>query len=387
MTEQNTEKGGRSFGRILILLSFFILAGVMFVDPAIFPRWVRQALIIFACSVCVVYGLTPLVIMISRKVNAMDYPTERKVHTVPTPRWGGIAVYAGLVISLLVVCNSYMPDLKVLLVSSTFVLAVGLLDDLVGIRASVKLLGQLAACILLIANGVQVTFLPDTWWGIAGEWLITVIWIVGITNAINFLDGMDGLVPGLVAGSSVIYFTLSFLVGSPMLAYVSMSLLGVSFCFLSYNMKPARIFLGDGGSNFLGFFLAAMSIHGTWAAHDPLVSFFIPMLILSVPIYDMVFTTVSRIATGKVTSVRSWLEFTGRDHIHHRLEALGLSRGKVVLTIWVLNMAVGLGAITLMEARTYGGLALVAQTIGVYVIIALLEVLGGQKGRKSGAGS
>jgi len=314
----------------------------------------------------------------------MDYPAERKVHTVPTPRWGGIAVYAGFVISLLVVCNNYMPDLKALLLSSTIVLVIGLLDDLVGIRAPVKLFGQFVACVILIINDVQVTFLPNTWWGIEGEWIITVVWILGITNAINFLDGMDGLVPGLVAGTSIIYFTLSFLVDSPMLAYVSAALLGVSLCFLSYNMKPALIFLGDGGSNFLGFFLGAMSIHGTWARHDPLVSFFIPILILSVPIYDMIYTTVARVATGKVKSVRDWLEFTGRDHIHHRLESLGLSRSKVVATIWVLNMAVGLGAITLFEARTYGGIALIAQATGVYTIIALLEVLGGQKGKKSG---
>lgn len=376
MRQRDIEMGGQSLGRILLLLSFLLLTAVLLID---FSDIIQSVAVIFASSVYFVYLSTPFVIRIARKANAMDYPSGRKIHIAPTPRWGGMAVYSGVVVALLLTSMHYMPNLKALLIGSTLVLIVGLLDDLVTVQAMVKLLVQLVACVFLIADGVHVTFLPNTWWGIGGEWVITVVWIVGITNAINFLDGMDGLVPGLVAGTSLTYSILSLLVNSPMLAYCSVALLGASICFLSFNLKPARIFLGDSGSNFLGFFLAALSIHGTWAKNDPIVSFFIPILILSVPIYDMTFTTGARIITGKVASFKSWLEFTGKDHIHHRLEALGLTRGWVVLTICFLNMAIGLGAITLFEARTYGGVALIVQTVCVYIVIALLEVLGTRK--------
>ncbi|MBI3986288.1 MAG: undecaprenyl/decaprenyl-phosphate alpha-N-acetylglucosaminyl 1-phosphate transferase, partial [Lentisphaerae bacterium] len=189
-------------------------------------------------------------------------------------------------------------------------------------------------------------------------------------------DGMDGLVSGLAMGTSLIYLILALLMGSNMLAYCALAIFGASFAFLGFNVRPARIFLGDGGSTFLGFFLAALSIQGEWARRDPLVSFFIPVLILSVPIYDMIFITVERVLSGKVRNVREWLEYVGRDHLHHRFEALGLSRGRAVTAICFLNLAVGIGAITLFEARTYGGVALLIQVICVYVIIAMLEVLG-----------
>ncbi len=372
--------GGQSFGRSLLFVTFVLLSCVFLFN---FPSLIESFLIIFASSVCIVFVVTPFVIIAAHKAGAIDYPGGRRIHTFPTPRWGGIAVCAGVVAALLLTSFNNMPNLRALLYGSMLVLLAGLLDDVSGIKAWVKLLIQITACIILIMDGIHVTFLPPTWWGIAGEWLITLVWIVGITNAVNFLDGMDGLVSGLAASTSSIYFILALLLGSNMLAYCSMALFGASIAFLSFNVKPARIFLGDGGSNFLGFFLAALSIQGEWARNDPLVSFFIPILVLSVPIYDMVFTTINRIGTGKVFSFKSWLEFTGTDHIHHRLEALGLTKGWVVITICFLNMAVGLGAITLFEARTYGGIALIIQAICIYIVLAKLELLGGKRQNSS----
>ncbi|MFO7869939.1 MAG: MraY family glycosyltransferase, partial [Kiritimatiellia bacterium] len=374
MKAKTLEIKGDSIRRVFILLAFFLLAASLMgylLNPV--------HAMLFASSVCVVYVATPLVMRLAHRAGAVDYPGGRRIHAMPTPRWGGIPVYAGVIAALLLASPNYMPNVRAMIIGATLVLAAGVADDVFGLRASLKLAVQAAACLVLIADGVHVTFLPNVWWGFAGEWVITIVWIVGITNAVNFLDGMDGLVPGLVAGTSMIYFVLSILVDSPMLAYCSIALFGASLCFLSFNVKPARIFLGDGGSNFMGFFLAALSIHGTWAKSNPLVSYFIPILVLSVPIYDMVFTTCSRVLSGRVKSLKSWLEFTGTDHIHHRLEALGLSRGKVVITIWFLNMAVGLGAITLFEARTYGGVALVVQAVCIYVVLALFEILGSRK--------
>jgi UDP-GlcNAc:undecaprenyl-phosphate GlcNAc-1-phosphate transferase len=369
---------GEIIRKSLLLLCLSILTISYFVT---FPRYVEILVIIFSSSVCVVYLATPFTIKISEKFGILDHPGERHIHAVPTPRWGGIPVYLGVIIALIIATGFYYttPNIKAIFIASTLILAVGLLDDYKGMPAVLKLAVQLLACIIIIADGIHVTFLTHVPGGIFMEWVITIIWIIGITNAINFLDGMDGLVSGLVAGTSLIYFALSLLVSSHMMAYCAIAILGSTLCFLSFNIKPARIFLGDSGSNFLGFYLATLSVQGGWAKNDPIVSLFIPILVLSVPIYDMTFTTIARIISGRVTSFKSWLEYTGRDHLHHRLEALGLSRGKVVLTIWFLNMGVGLGAITLFEARTYGGIALILQALCVYIILALLEVLGAQK--------
>jgi len=369
--------GGSSFGRILLLLSFCLIAAMLLWAPS---QAVKIFMVIFVSSICTVLVVTPTTMVLAARAGAIDYPGGRHIHQIPTPRWGGIPVAAGVFAALLMTSTHFMPNLKAILIGSIFVLTAGVLDDWKRISAGTKLFVQLAACVVLIMDDVHVTLIPHAWlWADIGNWIITIVWTVGITNAVNFLDGMDGLVSGLVAGTSAIFFVLALLLGSSMLAYCSLALFGASLAFLSFNVKPARVFLGDGGSNFLGFFLATRGFYGGWAKNDPIVSLFIPILLLSVPIYDMIYTTVARIATGKVTSFKSWLEFTGTDHIHHRLEALGLTRGQVVAVICFLNMGVGLGAITLFEARTYGGVALIFQAVCVYTILALFETLGAKR--------
>ena len=369
-------RGGKILLRVLLVASLLVLL------PAaagwLNSFWTSLA-VIFASSVCGVVLYTPIAVRLAHKLGAIDIPRGRHAHEQPTPRLGGLAIWFGVMLALVLTSMHYMPNLRALLICSTLMLAVGAVDDVIGVSAAVRILVQLGSCAFLIADGVHVTFLPPTAWGVAGEWVITAVWIVGITNAINFLDGIDGLVSGMVVGTSLMYFLLALLLGSSMLAYCSVALMGACLAFLAFNFKPARIFMGDGGSSFLGFFLATLSVQGGWAKHNPLVSFFIPILLLSVPIYDMVFTTVARIASGRVRSVREWLEYTGRDHIHHRLGDLGLSKAQVMLTICFLNLTVGLGAVTLFEARTYGGVALIIEAIGVYVVFALLEVLAGRK--------
>lgn len=373
MNKTWTENVGRLLTRSQLIFSLGLLLTVLLVKPG----WFVEALsMILAATICTVALITPLLIRLCGKVGAMDLPDARRIHLIPTPRWGGLVVSLAVAVALLLTSIHYMPNLRALLIASYLILLVGMLDDLRPIPVLLKLLFQLLACVILISEGIHVTIPPAAWWGgvgVACQWLITVLWLTGITNAMNFLDGMDGLVPGLVMGMSLTFFILALLLHSHMLAYCSLALFGACFAFLGFNLKPARIFLGDGGSTFLGFFLAALSIQGAWASHNPLVSIFIPLLVLSVPIYDMIFTTVARLASHKVTSFRTWLEYTGKDHLHHRLESLGLTRGQVVATICFLNTGVGLGAITLFEARTYGGVALLGQAVCIYLIIALLE--------------
>ena len=368
-----TQKPGKILTKAQLLASIGLLVCILAFKPGQFFE--SLALILVSC-ICTVVIATPFVIKLSAKVGAIDYPDERRIHTEPTARWGGLAVSAGVGAALLLTSINYMPNLRALLTGSYLVMLVGLLDDIKRVNVFVKLLVQLAACIILIADGICVTFPPAAWWG--GEqmqWAVMILWIIGVTNAMNFLDGMDGLLSGLVMGMSLTYFVLALLLGSHMLAFCSLALFGAAFAFLAFNIKPVRIFLGDSGSTFFGFFMAALSVQGSWASNNPMVSFLIPIFVLSVPIYDMIFTTVSRIASGNVNSIRSWLEYTGKDHLHHRMESLGLTRAQVVMAICFLNLGVGLGAITLFEARTYGGFALLCQIICIYSVMALFEFL------------
>ncbi len=368
---------GEKLLRIILCVVLVLFLAVKFFP---FEETVIKYCIALGASFIFTAIFMPLIIWLARKAGAIDMPGERRIHLNPTPRWAGIAIGIGVGVSIVITSWGYMPHLRAFLISSYLMLICGVIDDSFHISALIRLLIQLLAAVILIADGVVITFLPaDVWWGLLGRWLITIVWLIGITNAINFLDGMDGLLASLVMGCCIIFFVLAIMLGNTMLAICVAAIFGATLGFLPFNITPAKSFLGDGGSTFLGFMLAALSVHGSWAKNDPLVSFCVPVLILSVPIYDMTFTTVSRIATGKVRSFREWVEYTGRDHIHHRLEALGLSRAQVVFFITILNLAIGIGAITIFEARTYGGITLVIQTIYIYAIIALLEILGSKR--------
>ena len=366
-------------------LTWFQLGACLVAVPCLcflpLTLFVKLIGVISITAIAVVCILTPTVMWLAHRLNAMDYPGGRRIHMAPTPRWGGIAVCVGVLTALVVASASYMPNVRGLILGSVLVMLTGVWDDWKPVRASVKLLIQFGACAILILDGVHVMFMPHNAWGMVGYWLITALWIIGITNAVNFLDGMDGLVSGLSMGTALTYFILAILLGNNMLAYCSAALGAAAFAFLGFNVRPAKIFLGDSGSTFLGFFLATLSVQGSWAHNNPLVSFFIPILVLSVPIYDMVFITVERVLSGKVCSFKTWIEYTGKDHLHHRLEALGLSRGEVVTVICFLNLAVGFSAIVLIHAGTFNGIVLLVQACCIYAIFALLEVLGGRKAR------
>lgn len=369
-------RGGRLIVRMQLLACLCIVSAVYVLDLG---HVAESILVISTTAMLSVILATPVAIKAAFLIGAIDHPDARRIHDTPTPRIGGTAVGFGMLIALLIMSYRYMPNIQALLIGSFIMMLVGVLDDIRHVKASIKLLAQLAACAFVIASGIHISFLPPTWWGTIGRWLITAVWIIGITNAVNFLDGMDGLVTGLAASTGLIYLLLSLMLGSNMLSFTSAALIGATLGFLGYNLKPARIFLGDGGSTFLGFFIAVLSVQGSWAKDNPLVSFCIPLLVLSVPIYDMVFTTFARIISGKVYSFKTWIEYTGKDHLHHRLEALGLTRGYVTTLICFLNLAVGLGAIALLRATTHVGVALVVQAICIYIVIAILEVMGRQK--------
>ena len=337
-------------------------------------RWLYVLLFAFLGS-C---ALTPVMVQISHHWNLVDIPTERKIHVQPTPRLGGVAVYAGFVGSVLM--NSILPDwMTAIVLAGSLLLLVGVIDDIHELPASSKLVAQLAAAGIVIASGKVLTLFPAGGVGEAANILLTLLWIVGITNAFNFFDGMDGLAAGLAVLMAGFMGMVAFETDQPGLGWLAMAVIGACAGFFPYNFRgtrPAKIFLGDGGSTFLGFTLACLAVKGNWANHSPIVSFSNPLLIFGVLIYDMIHITVERVVTGKVHSVKEWLDYVGKDHLHHRLErALG-SRQASVAMVFLLTICLGLSAMALRHAGLQEAVLLLMQAGLIVGMVTILELSG-----------
>jgi len=234
------------------------------------------------------------------RVGAVDHPSSRKIHESATPQLGGVAVYLAFLIAILANTAGLAAPLVLnegmlgVLAGGTLLLLIGVRDDIRPVPATVKLVVQIVAAAIVIWAGKLLTFFPHSVWGDALNVLLTVLWIVGITNAFNFSDGMDGLATGL--GIIIAFFlgVVAFQTNQPALAWVAVALVGAGLGFLPYNFRPkapATIFLGDAGSTFLGFTLACLAVKGNWADRNPIVSVSTPILIFGILIYDMVHTT------------------------------------------------------------------------------------------------
>lgn len=337
----------------------------------------RTALLSLLLSFAVALLATPLARGIAWRLRILDFPDPRKAHASPTPLLGGAGVYLGFAGGVWVSYGIEGLPLQahVLFLGGTLLLGMGLIDDAWGLPASLKLAFQLLICLLLIGSGITLTFLPDRWWGYPIEWLLTACWVVGITNAMNFFDGMDGLAAGLGAIGALFIGLVAIHTGQSTQAILCLALLGSCLGFLPYNFRlrrSASIFLGDAGSTFIGFILAGLMVMGGWGDENPIRAFLVPILILGVLIFDMIYITLFRIASGKVSTFKEWIEYTGRDHLHHRLEALGLSKRQAVLFIYSLSIVLGLGALVVMNQSTTDALLMLLQAAVLLNIITIL---------------
>lgn len=360
-------------------LLLLVLAGTLLL-PVVRTTWhmygARWAYIL-VMSGLISFGLTPLVIRLASFLEVLDLPASRKLHTEPTPLLGGMAIYTAFGVAIL--ANSILDQQVVaIMVGGTMLVVVGILDDVWGVPARVKLLVQLLAAAVVIGSGVVMTLLPLWMLGRAGNVALTALWLLGITNAMNFFDGMDGLATGLsiiTAGFLGYFATLTF---QPFLGWVAAAIVGSCLGFLPFNLRPRRpaaIFLGDAGSTFLGFVLAALAVKGKWTQNN-VIDIAAPVLIFWIFIFDMTHITVARIITGKVKTFREWIAYVGRDHLHHRLEALLGSRRETVFLIFSLSISMGLGAMALRNARTLEATLLIFQAAIIVVIVSILERAG-----------
>lgn len=338
----------------------------------------------FIVALFMALAFTPVVKRFAVWAGAVDKPNHRKVHTTIMPRMGGLAIYLAFILALLVALpliggEKLQPHVLLgLLIGGTIVTLVGALDDRFELTPRVKLIGQIIAACVVVSFGVKVDFITLPFGdGTNIGWLsipITIFWIVGVTNAINLIDGLDGLAAGVSAIATGTIFVLALMMGNVTVALLSAVLLGSIIGFLFFNFHPAKIFMGDSGALFLGFILASLSVLGFKQA--TLISFVVPIFILGVPLSDTFFAIVRRMRNRTPISVAD------KNHLHHCLYLdLGLSQRTSVLIIYGIAVMFSLSAILLSTVAQWVALIVIAVTLLILQIGA--EMIGiVSKGRK-----
>jgi len=379
----NSDKKKVSPLRILWLLAIavFLLLLLPFTRQCFFDN-IGRWLYIFLFSLTLTATLTPFMRTIALKLNIVDAPGGRKIHENSTPLLGGAAIIIAFLSAL--ISNMILDRESVILLTGAIIVSVvSLVDDWKGLSARFKLFVQIIVVLTLIYSGTVLDlFPPRTTWGYILNVIFTVLWIVGITNAMNFIDGMDGLAAGISAIIAFFLGIVAYQTNQPYMGWIAAAMVGSCLGFLPFNFrptKPASIFLGDTGSIFLGFTLAALAVKGDWSDNNPIVSFSAPVLIFWILIFDMTYITIERIITGKVKSFRDWINYVGKDHIHHRMYALLGDRRKAVLFIYFLCATFGISAIALRNARPIDAILLVFQAFLITIVVSIMEYSGRQR--------
>ena len=324
--------------------------------------------------------MTPIFGRLGMRLGVLDLPSGRKIHKVATPLLGGVALYLGVISALLFNIKVMFSFLLVML-AATIILIIGLINDIKNLSAQLRIVLQSLIALALIFSGIRIEFLPVGTWGNIGEIIITLIWIVGVTNAYNYLDGMDGLAAGSAVINLFCFAVILRNTGQYFLTKLALILMGACLGFLPYNLKKAKIFLGEAGSTFLGFTLACIAVAGNWA-EDNIVKISIPVLILGVPIFDMIFTTIIRFKEEKVKTFLEWLQYGGKDHFHHYLVDLGLLPFGAVIFIYFITLSLGISAIMVSNDQAFEAVLTLSQASIIFGVIATLIVVG--KRRRSG---
>lgn len=324
----------------------------------------------------------PFFIKLAFHLQILDIPDSgRKIHRVATPLLGGIAIYFGVVMGFIPNLSGLKPVLPIL-AGGTLILILGLVDDIKHLSAKFRIGCQFLIALGVIACGYKVEFLPSAPWGDLCEMLITVIWIIGVTNAYNYLDGLDGLCAGSAAINSIAFAVILYSTGQYSLGLLTILLAAACIAFLPYNFrKRKKMFLGDAGSTFIGFTLAVIALIGNWAEGSR-VRLTVPLLILGVPIFDMIFTTIMRIGEGKVKTVVEWLKYAGKDHFHHYLVDVGLKPRWATVFIYAVTIFLGISAVMVSRGTSVEAYLSLLQAAIIFWIIATLIVVGNR--RRSG---
>ncbi|HLR59093.1 MAG TPA: MraY family glycosyltransferase [Pseudogracilibacillus sp.] len=327
-------------------------------------------------SALATFILTFFVKELAIKYKFIDIPDFRKIHITPTPRLGGLAIYFGFLIGLLYL-EPHAEHMPAIILGSAIIVLTGALDDKYSIRAMVKLTGQTSGALVLVFSGLVIDRVTLPFFGMIDLGffgiILTILWIVGITNAINLIDGLDGLATGVSTIALLSMFVMAIMQGQVVAAYLSIVLIGSNLGFLYHNFYPAKIYMGDTGSNLLGYMIAVISILGLFK-NIAIFSFIIPIVILAVPIFDTLFAIVRR------TLNKQKIMAPDNKHIHYQLLNVGFSHRQSVLIMYAFSLVFGVLAIVSTQV------SIITTLIITLFVIALLYLLAEMAGLARGGG-
>lgn len=317
-----------------------------------------ELLLLFFGALVIAVALTPLSKWLAPHVGIVAIPRARDVHTTPVPKMGGVAILLGtLLMALVLGSRPEFQQLAAMLFGAAFMSFLGLVDDRFALSAYIRLPLQMLAALMVWVFGVRIQMFSNP----ILDATITVLWIAGITNAMNFLDNMDGLLAGICSVISAFFLVLAIINGQYLVGLLSAAVLGACIGFLFWNLNPATVFMGDSGSMFLGFLLACLSIKLRFLGQAQIVSWLVPVIVMGVPLFDMALVVISRLRRG-----RNPLTTPGKDHTSHRLANQGFTKRETVMILYLVSGALGITAIIASEAN------LIANVIiaGALLIIA-----------------
>jgi UDP-GlcNAc:undecaprenyl-phosphate GlcNAc-1-phosphate transferase len=374
----------------LLLPAWYYLLGLILLGIVFFPathhffvhtgrRWLYILVLAFSFSAMT----TPIFRIVAMRWSLVDNPSGHKIHKEPTPLLGGAAVFLGFFLPLLI-NGIFSVEFGAILLAAVIMFGIGLLDDTLNLQAHLKLIVQIILAVGLTFVGVRIILVPETiLLGSTVNRLLSVLWIVGITNAVNFFDGMDGLAAGLAAIISFFLAIVALQMDAPFVGWSALAMMGACLGFLPYNFRPGKralIFLGDAGSTTIGFVLASLAIYSDWADLNPVVSIFSPLLVFWILIFDMAHITLFRVIRGKTRNFKEWIEYVGHDHLHHRMARVLGGTTQSVLFIYLLTVCLGISAILLRNARHPSeALLLLSQALIIVVLVSILEAVNGNK--------
>ncbi len=322
----------------------------------------------FLVALAVTFVLTPVVKNFAIRIGAVDKPDARKVHHGLIPRLGGLAIYVGFMVSVIATIG-FTYEMVGIMVGATFLIAVGIADDVYSLPPKVKLLGQIiAAAIPVVIFNINIEWIDVPRLGIIYlpeiiSLPLTIFWIIGFVNTVNLIDGLDGLAAGIATIASIAIALLAFQMGQWVAAAAMIAMTGACLAFLQYNFNPAKIFMGDTGSMFLGYIISAVSVMGSMKTVATAV-LIVPLLALTVPITDTLLAIVRRKSSGVP------IFSPDKNHLHHRLLAKGLNQKQVVLVMYALTAFFSCTALIVIHLSLWIGIAIVAIALVLFILWA-----------------
>jgi len=349
--------------------------------------------LIFIIALVLSSALAAVTILVCRRLGLLDKPGPGKVHERPTPRLGGPAIWIAMTLTLVLTCahreKEFANIFYAICGGGLLVLLIGVWDDVRGVNAIIKLIGLALATLIMATQGVTTSLcvalpLSDSLKHVL-EYVVTLLWVVGVVSAFNAIDNMDGLAGGIAFIAACLFAFVGAQTGQFPFMVVSLALAGAVLGFLLLNRPPAHIFLGDSGAFMLGYTLAAIGALGGWSTH-PIKAALVPVLVLSVPLFDLGYIILARWLSGTTKGIGQAITYRGQDHLSHRLVALGFDKVDAVLFILVLSLGVGIMAVSMRNSLPVEAILLTLSAgityLLLFIVIARVQPRG--EGPKAG---